>query len=129
MKNETKGVDPTASLASSTITIENTTENPSSVPAVHPFARPENVGIISQVTNSVVTPNLQVLLASVLGTIDASIPNKDQNRAVKHIVRKQFDTVYEDILRRCYPDCGFEFNSDYSLHPEPNKDKAFSSTL
>lgn len=86
-------------------------------PDIPPLARLENVGIVCTVVNGIVTPNLQILLASVLGTIDASIPNKEQNRAVKHLVRKQFDDAYIDIQRRAYPDCAFGASAEYYLEP------------
>lgn len=57
--------------------------------------------------NNNVMPNLRVLLADVIGAVDASIPNKEQNRAVKHIIRTAFDRVYYDILTRAYPDANY----------------------
>jgi hypothetical protein len=84
--------------------------------------RPENFGTVCHLVNGIVTPNMQILLASVLGSIDASIPNKDQNKAVKHIIRKQFDDAYVDIQRRAYPDCAFGTSAEYYLEPNP---KAF----
>ena len=89
-------------------------------PAVDQLARPENFGVVCRVVNGIVTPNLQILLAAVLGTVDASIPNKDQNRAVKHLVRKQFDSAFLDIQSRSYPNCNFGSSSDYLLEPNPS---------
>jgi methionine synthase II (cobalamin-independent) len=80
--------------------------------------------------NAVVTPNLRILLASVLGAVDASIPNKDQNKAVKGIVRRAFDEAYLDIIVKTHPDCSFGQTSDeYALTPATNKAEAFSSAL
>lgn len=94
------------------------------VPYVPILARSENMGIVCQVVNGIVTPSLQILLCSVLGAIDASIPNKDQNRAVKHILRKQFDDAYLNICRLSYPDMNMGASGgEYYL--EPNA-KAFS---
>lgn len=39
------------------------------------------------------------LLGDILSIIDSSIPNKDQNRSVKHLVRKSFDRTMHDIYR------------------------------
>jgi hypothetical protein len=95
-------------------------------PALHPLAEPSAFPTVVQIVNGIVTPNLRVLLASVLGAIDASIPNKDQNKAVKHIMRKAFDDAYCNILERSYPDTNFGFNSEYNLEPEPNRAKAYA---
>jgi hypothetical protein len=86
---------------------------------------PSNLPTVFHIVNGVVTPNLEILLGSVLGTIDASIPNKEQNRAVKHIIRKDFDEAYYDILRRSFPDDDFGFSGEYAIQPETSKDKAF----
>ena len=81
------------------------------------------------IVSNVVIPNLMVLLGETLGAIDAAIPNKDQNRAVKHIIRTSFDRTYFDILRRAYPEAEFAQGSDsYALRPEPDRNKAFAST-
>jgi hypothetical protein len=89
----------------------------------------QNIPTVIQIVNGMVTPNLQLLLSSVLGTIDASIPNKDQNKAVKHIIRKAFDDAYIDILRRAYPNSDYGFAGDYMLQPESNREKAFNPQL
>jgi hypothetical protein len=81
---------------------------------------------VIQVVNGIMIPNMRVMLASVLGTIDASVPNKDQNKAIKHLVRKQFDDAYCEIIRRAYPDCGFATVMDYIVSPEPNRAKAYA---
>ena len=132
MKNTTIGVDSSLNSSSSTVTIDEVTADSTNNvaftteqrPDVPILARPENTGIVCQVTNGIVTPCLQVLLHSVLGAIDASIPNKEQNRAVKHIVRKQFDDAYLNICRLAYPDMNMGASGgEYYL--EPNA-KAFS---
>jgi hypothetical protein len=90
----------------------------------------EHIVSTSIVMNGIVTPNLRVLLADVLGALDASIPNRDQNKAVKHIVRTAFDRTYYDILRRAYPDTSFGHDGGYAVEPEPDRAKVFSgSTL
>jgi hypothetical protein len=61
----------------------------------------------------IVSPNLQSLLGSVLTSIDASIPNKDQNKATKHLICKQFDEAYCDILDKALPDA--EPGYDYAI--------------
>ena len=81
---------------------------------------------VTQVVNGIVIPNLRVLLASVLGTVDASVPNKDQNKAIKHLVRKQFDDAYLNIIQRAYPNSSFGTDLDYMVDPEPNRAKAFA---
>lgn len=96
-------------------------------PAVDPLARPENIGVVARIVNGIVCPNLQFLLANVVGVVDASIPNKEQNRAVKDIIRKQFDGVWIEIERLCWPNANFcGPDGDYMLHPEPNRAKAYA---
>jgi hypothetical protein len=86
-----------------------------------------NLPTVIQIVNGVVTPTLQVLLYDVLGVIDASIPNKDQNRAVKNIIRNSFDKAYIDILRESCPDSNFTFGPGHSLEPSPDKSNAILS--
>lgn len=83
----------------------------------------------SHLVNGVVIPNLTVLLANVLGAVDAAIPNKDQNKAVKHIVRTAFDGAYMDILQRAYPDSAFGHTGGYALEPQPDRSKAFDQGM
>jgi hypothetical protein len=80
----------------------------------------------SVLMNGAVIPSLRVLLADVFAAIDASIPNKDQNRAVKRIITASFDAAYFDVLRRAYPDCNFGHSGAPAITPEPNRDKAFA---
>jgi hypothetical protein len=85
----------------------------------------QNTDPTSDIINGNVVPNLRCLLGSVLGVIDASIPNKDQNRAIKNLVKQQFDLAYMDILRRAYPYANFA--TDASLSPEMIREQAFAS--
>lgn len=68
--------------------------------------------------NDAVISNLELLLGSVLTSIDASIPNKDQNKATKHIIRKQFDEVYFRILKLYHPGCEFGIAPGYAVQPK-----------
>lgn len=77
---------------------------------------------VDYTVDQVVIPALAKLLAKMLATTDASLPNKDQKRGVNKIVREAFDEAYFRILRETYPDCQFGFSSNsYSLEPEPDK--------
>ena len=80
---------------------------------------------VSHVVNYNVMPNIRVLLAEVIGALDASIPNRDQNKAVKHIIRGAFDRAYFDIVSRAYPDGNFGQSSGYAIEPA-DRSKAFS---
>ena len=85
---------------------------------------------VSNVALYNVMPNIRVLLAEVIGALDASIPNKDQNRAVKHIIRQAFDRAYFDIISRAYPDGNFgQSGGDYAVSPAVNRIEAFSTSL
>ena len=125
-----QGVDSSVSSAhTATVlyedgSVENLPVEEESGPAPHPLAEPSAFPTVCRIVNGIVTPNLRVLLHGVLGAIDASIPNKDQNKAVKHIVRTQFDEAYFDILRRSYPDSNFASGPDYSVTPESNRGRA-----
>lgn len=76
---------------------------------------------IRQVLNGIVTPTLAVLLGEMLETVDASVPNKDQNRAVKKIIRNNFDRAYMEILRDCYPGMQYTFGPGHALVPAEDK--------
>ena len=77
---------------------------------------------VDQVVNSVVIPTLRKLLAKMLSTTDASVPNKDQNRAIKKIIREAFDDVYFEVLRGAFPDVSFgQSVGSYAIDPEPDK--------
>lgn len=74
------------------------------------------------IVHGIVIPALQSLLSTVLASIDASIPNKDQNRAVKRIIREGFDKTYFRILNGVLPDQEFSgTQGSYALEPEPEK--------
>lgn len=70
--------------------------------------------------DGVVKPNLQILLAMVLGDIDASIPNKDQNKAVKNLVRRQFDEQMLEIQRMWVQISHYGTTDQYLLKPDPS---------
>lgn len=110
----------------STLTLDNFTVNPAETPKVTEVNSPipTNFPTVVQIVNGVVTPTLEVLLYDVLGVIDASIPNKDQNRAVKRIIHDGFDKAYMDILREAYPDSNFAFGPGHTLTPIPDKSNA-----
>jgi len=129
----TAGVDISASSPSTTFSTNGPVSSSASsfdvaedFPMIPLLARPEYVPVVTHIVNANVIPNLRVLLASALGAIDAAIPNKDQNRAVRHIVRTQFDAAYADILQRAYPTCQFGWESCYAVEPELSRSKAFS---
>lgn len=89
-----------------------------------------NIGLIGKLVNGNAVPHLRLLLGSILTTLDASIPNKDQNRAVKHLIRTQFDHAYGGILQRAYPDCQFgHAPGGYALSPASNASEAFQESL
>ena len=79
---------------------------------------------IPQFFNGIVTPSLQVLLHDVLSIIDASIPNKEQNKAVKNLLRNGFDKAWLDITRESYPDSNFQMGPGHALEPYQDKYKA-----
>jgi hypothetical protein len=108
MKNTTIGVDTLVSSPITTYAVTTTVSAPT----------------VSQIVNGVVTPTLQVLLFDVLSVIDASVPNKDQNRAVKKLIHDGFDKAYLDILRESYPDSGFALGPGHALTPQPDKSNA-----
>jgi hypothetical protein len=53
------------------------------------------------------TSNVQYFVARLLGNaislLDATIPNKDQNKAVKHLLRKEFDRAILDVHKMAWP--------------------------
>lgn len=85
---------------------------------------PSKIPTAVQIVNGVVTPTLQVLLYDVLGVIDASIPNKEQNKAVKKIIHDGFDKAYLEIVREAYPDSNFSMGPGHALTPLPDKSNA-----
>lgn len=74
---------------------------------------------------SVATPAFRRLLTWVLNTIDASIPNKDQNRAMKRTIREDFDTAYIAMHALAYPENSYKQSGDfYVLEPYPEKNES-----
>lgn len=58
------------------------------------------------------------LLGAVLGTLDMSLPNKQQHAAATHAIRKAFDATYFHMLELTYPDASFGSESgSYSVEP------------
>jgi hypothetical protein len=94
MTQQIAGVDTSVSSPTTTFTV--TTEE-------HYHGFDEACKLLGQT----VAPKLRLLRESILEAIDASIPNKDQNRAVKNIVRKQFDKSYTDIVFESIPSLTF----------------------
>jgi hypothetical protein len=90
---------------------------------------PTNFSTVVQIVNGVVTPTLQVLLYDVLSVIDASIPNKDQNRAVKKLIHDGFDKAYLDIIREAYPDSNFAIGPGHALTPLADKSMAIQAAI
>ena len=79
------------------------------------------------IVNSIVIPNLRLLLGNVINAINASVPNKDQNKAITHIVRQSFDEMYFDVLRKAYPDCNFEQDGTYAVSPSMKRSEVFAT--
>ena len=143
--NQIIGVDSSvSSIPSSTFTVDNLTANPVASPKEterlikverledgsfrDTYARNDPDGPVKFVpsvdyaVNQIVIPALSKLLAKVLAITDASVPNKDQNRGVKKIIREAFDEAYFQVLRGAFPDVQFgQMTSFYSLEPEPDK--------
>lgn len=78
------------------------------------------------VLNSNVVPNMRVLLGEMLRLVDASIPNKDQNRSMKEILRASFDRAYFSIYTHAFPDCNYQSGAGYALEPAANHFEAFT---
>jgi hypothetical protein len=136
MKNTTVGVDTSLNSPSPTSTIKQAEAvglDPSTGIAATHLSTPGNyvalnsavvipTHTVNSAVNQVVIPALAKLLAKIISAIEASLPNKDQNRAVKRIVRENFDEAYFRILAGSFPDCQFGSNdSFYALEPEPDK--------
>ena len=78
------------------------------------------------IVNSIVIPDLRLLLGRVLNAVNATVPNKDQNKAMTHIVRQAFDDAYYDILRQSYPDCNFGQADDaFAVTPATKRSEVF----
>ena len=114
--SQIKGVDTSVSSPTTTVTLDNFTANPAD------DGPDKFIPTVMYTVEHVVTPALAKLLAKVLSTTDASIPNKDQNKAVKRIIRDEFDETYFRILRGAFPDMQFgQVSGSYALEPEPDK--------
>jgi len=75
--------------------------------------------VIKPYFDGVVKPNLQILLAMVLGDVDAAIPNKDQNKAVKNLIRRQFDEQMLEMQRMWVQRSHYGTTDQYLLKPDP----------
>jgi hypothetical protein len=64
---------------------------------------------MTNVIQKSVTESLQTLMRNILSLIDASIPNKDQNRALKKFIEKEFDSAFLEILK----DMDYENSGEY----------------
>jgi hypothetical protein len=74
------------------------------------------------IVDAVVMPSMRNLLSRVLMTINASIPNKDQNRAVTNLIRDHFDQSYFTVLNQTFPEKEFGATAgSYAVGPEPEK--------
>jgi hypothetical protein len=133
-----QGVDSSVTSVTTTLTPDNFTANPAETPKDASLDGPDPIyagrmavrlGATASVLNANVIPNLRVLLGETLRAINASIPNKEQNRSVTEIIREAFDRAYFDIYGRAFPDCTYGQSGGYALTPEPNRAKAFSDCL
>ena len=116
MKNTTIGVDPSTSASSLTYTSDGPVSASS---AINECAAPPaemKTPAENEIWGYIHASNVQMFMARLLGTvlsqIDASVPNKDQNKAMKHLVRKAFDETILDIHGMAWPSLG-----------DPQKDK------
>lgn len=50
-----------------------------------------------------VTREVRLFLGKLLCVVDATVPNKEQNRAVKSIVRKDIDQLYLSLEASAFP--------------------------
>jgi hypothetical protein len=121
------GVDTSLNSATTTVKIDGVTV-PEAGELNYTFTPQRNFPTVVQIVNGVVVPTLEVLLYDVLGVIDASIPNKEQNRAVKRIIHDGFDKAYLDIIRESYPDSQFSLGPGHALTPKPDKSNAVLGT-
>ena len=123
--NPTIGVDPSVSSTQQPMTerlvrVERTDEDTIvSTYKLTPPAPPT----IPQFFNGCVTSNIQFLLHDVLSIIDASIPNKEQNKAVKNLIRNGFDKAWLDMTREAYPDSNFQMGPGHAIEPYQDKYK------
>ena len=118
--SDIKGVDPSVSSTPPTLTDQLKEQNPNRIPKtaqggaivdefltgsdeveIHPS--PVLPTDVKNLIRRGVTESFQDLMRNVLVLIDASIPNKDQNRALKKCVQKEFDSAFVNILNDIDP--------------------------
>jgi hypothetical protein len=104
MKNTTIGVDPTISYSS-----DGPVSAFSSTSAIDTPAAPIDFSKLPEGTyyGFIHASNVQYYMAKLLGNalslVDSSIPNKEQNKAMKHLLRKQFDSALMDVHNMAWP--------------------------
>lgn len=86
------------STPSTTLTVDNVTANPTDETSTGV----ENL-YYGYIHASSVQYYLAKLLSNTLSQVDASIPNKEQNKAMKHLLRKQFDSTLLAIHEMAWP--------------------------
>ena len=113
--SEIKGTEASvSSIPSPTVTIDNVTGNSTGFTGTAniPPSDPIDFSKIPEGTyyGFIHASNAQYyvarLLGNVLSQIDASVPNKDQNKAMKHLVRKEFDRAIMDVNQMAWPSIG-----------------------
>ena len=110
MKNTTIGVDPSVSATgidpSATAVTANSgiTTYISSVPAEPiDFSKLPEATYLGYIQASNVQYYVAKLLGKTLSLVDASVPNKEQNKALKHLVRTEFDRAIMDVHTVAWP--------------------------
>jgi hypothetical protein len=84
------------------VEVPNEAQSSPSQPAP-PMRTPAENEIYGYIHSSNAQYFMACLLGTVLSQIDASVPNKDQNKAMKHLVRKAFDSAVMDVHRMAWP--------------------------
>jgi hypothetical protein len=97
MNNTTVGVDESLNSVKSTI------ENHPKLTTIETDEHYPGFDEACKILGQTVAPKLRFLRASILCIIDASMPNKEQNRAVKNIIRKLFNESYTEIVSDSIP--------------------------
>ncbi len=109
-----QGVDSSVTSAATTLTVDNFTANPAETPkASEPFYPPPPPEFdptklpkgtyFGYIHASNVQYFVARLLCNCISLLDATIPNKDQNKAVKHLLRKEFDRAILDVHKMAWP--------------------------
>ena len=109
MKNTTIGLDTSLNSPTTTISIDEAKTNQANTTislTTNPIENLPEGTYFGFIHASNVQIDLAKLLANVLSQIDASVPNKDQNRAMKHLIRKQFDKTLMEIHEMAWPSLG-----------------------